>query len=133
MKLLAMVDLPLYVHTTKSHTKKGKVIFNLNNYRNMFHNKNNTAKKEMAKIIRGMSIPYLGLGPFKLVYTYYHGNKAKVDIANPCSVIDKFTCDSITSLGLWPDDNRDYVQEVVYKWGGVNPGAGFCQLKIYEI
>ena len=133
MKMLCEVRLPLYVHTTKSHTPKGKVIFNLNNYRNMHHTKSNNAKKIMKEVVQALNIPYLGNGPFRLVYTYYHGDKRKVDVANTCSIIDKFTCDAITEDGLWVDDNIDYVQEVVYKWGGVSPRDGHCILEIYEI
>ena len=135
MVLLTTLRLPLFVHTTKSKTKKGKVIFNLNNYRNMFSLKNNTAKKAMGSYIKTQNLPLnLGSGPFKLVYIYYHGNKRKLDVANPCSIIDKFTCDALTDIGCWPDDNIDFVKEVVYKWGGLDPNKiGYCTLKIYEI
>ena len=125
--------LPLYVHTTKSHTTKGKVIFNLNNYRNMFHTKSNNAKKEMKRIIKNMNIPFLGIGPFEMEYTYYHGNFRVMDLNNTVSVIDKFTCDAITELQLWPDDNYNYVKKVTSIWGGVDPGNGRCELKIYRI
>ena len=36
MKLVATLAAPLFVHTTKSETAKGKFILNLNNYRNAF-------------------------------------------------------------------------------------------------
>ncbi len=132
--LICEILLPLYVHTTKSKTKKGKIIFNLNNYRNAFHNKNNAAKKAMKDYIkRVITCPNLGDGPFHLEYEYFHGNNRKVDVANPCSVIDKFACDAITELGLWEDDNIDFVKSVSYKWKGVDPlKEGYCILKIYR-
>jgi hypothetical protein len=100
----------------------------------MFHTKSNNAKKAMKKIVQDMQIPHLGNGPFMLEYVYYHGNNRKVDVANTCSIIDKFTCDAISESGLWPDDNIDYVKEVQYKWGGVDANKiGFCVLNIYEI
>jgi len=80
--LVATLYLPLFVHTTKSHTTKGKVIFNLNNYRNMFHTKSNNAKKEMKQLIANMKVPHLGSGPFELEYTYYHGNRRVMDVSN---------------------------------------------------
>ncbi len=130
---MTVIVLPLYVHTTKSKTTKGKVIFNLNNYRNMFHTKSNNAKKAMKKLISGMNLKTLGAGPFLLEYTYYHGNQRKVDVANTCAIIDKFTCDALTECQVWPDDNIDYVREVRYKWGGVDPNKeGYCVLKIYS-
>lgn len=135
MKLIATIELPLFVHTTKSKTKKGKAIFNLNNYRNWFSIKSNTAKIAMKDYIKTLHLPLsLGNGPFLLEYTYYHGNKRKLDVANPCSIIDKFTCDALTEIGYWPDDNIDYVKEVRYKWGGLDPNKiGYCILKIYSI
>ena len=133
MTLLVRVNLPLYVHTTKSHTTKGKVIFNLNNYRNMFHTKSNNAKIAMKKVVKGLGIPLLGAGPFRLVYTYYHGNRRVMDVNNAVAIIDKFTCDAITELKLWPDDNYNHVVEVVARWGGVIPGGGHCELEIFEL
>lgn len=134
MKLIATLTLPLFVHTTKSKTKKGKAIFNLNNYRNWFSMKSNAAKHAMFDCIKKMKIPKGGVGPYRLEYTYYHGNQRKLDVSNPTSIIDKFTCDALTTLGYWPDDNIDYVTEVEYKWGGVDPNkVGYCILEIYEI
>ena len=132
---LCRVKLPLFVHTTKSKTKKGKIIFNLNNYRNAFHNKNNAAKKAMKKYITDtIKCGDLGEGPFHLQYEYFHGNARKIDVANPCSVIDKFTCDAITELGLWPDDNIEHVKSVSYLWGGIDPNKeGYCNLIIYQV
>lgn len=121
------------MHTTKSHTTKGKVIFNLNNYRNMFHTKSNNAKKAMKKYITNLRIPKLGAGPFLLIYTYYHGNRRKVDVSNTCSIIDKFTCDALTECGVIPDDNIDFVKEVRYVWGGIDQGNGYCKLEIHRI
>jgi len=132
MKSVAKVTLPLYVHTTKSKTTKGKVIFNLNNYRNMYFTKSNQAKREMKKVVAGLGIPKLGSGPFVLVYTYYHGNNRVMDVNNAVSIIDKFTCDAITELGLWPDDNYNHVVEVRAVWGGVIPNGGRCDLEIFE-
>lgn len=88
----------------------------------------------MKAYIISLNISNLGNGPFKLVYTYYHGNRRKLDVANPCSIIDKFTCDALTECNAWPEDNIDHVQEVVYKWGGIDPNKiGYCELEIYKI
>jgi len=135
MKKIAVLTLPLFVHTTKSKTKKGKAIFNLNNYRNWFPMKSNAAKIAMKDYIKLQHMPLsLGNGPFKLKYTYYHGNNRKIDVANPCSIIDKFTCDAITEIGYWPDDNVDFVKSVEYVFGGVDPDkVGYCILEIYQI
>jgi len=133
MKLVESVKLPLYIYTTKSKTPKSKVIFNLNNYRNMFFIKNNNAKQAMKEIILDLGIRNLGVGPFKLVYTYFHGNRRKIDVANTCSIIDKFFCDALTESDVWPDDNIDYVKDVEYKWGGIDEGEGYCKVDIFKL
>lgn len=127
------MTLPLFVHTTKSKTKKGKAIFNLNNYRNWFPMKSNAAKKELKRYIKTLGLSSFGNGPFALHYEYYHGDRRKIDVANPCSIIDKFVCDAFTELGLWPEDNIDYVKTVMYEFKGVDPAkVGFCRLTIYQ-
>lgn len=135
MKFLVQIILPLSVNTTKSKTKKGNAIINMNNYRNWFSLKNNAIKIEYKKIIKAQNLPLnVGNGPFLLEYTYFHGNRRKVDVANPVSIIDKFTCDALTETGFWPEDNIEFVKEVRYKWGGVDPNKiGYCLLNIYTI
>ena len=128
--------LPLYVHTTKSHTKKGKFILNLNNYRNAQTFKLNTSKINYKELIKEQieRLPKAALGrTFKLVYTYFHGNNRKVDVANPCSIIDKYFSDALTELEFWEDDNCDYLKEVVYKWGGVDKENPRCEVDIIII
>lgn len=130
-RLVKMITLPLYVHTTKSKTAKGKAIFNLNNYRNWFPMKSNAAKKALKKHIASLKLKPFGNGPFELHYVYYHGNNRKIDVANPCSVLDKFVCDAFTELGLWPEDNVEFVHKVTYEFGGVDPNkVGYCKLYI---
>lgn len=134
MQKLITVKLPLFVHTTKAQTTKGKAIFNLNNYRNWYYQKSNQAKIAMKEYIKKCYVPYLGHGPFLLEYEYFHRNSGKVDVANPCSVLDKFVCDALTELQCWPEDNVEYVKEVRYKFGGVDPlKQGYCLLRIYKI
>ena len=107
-KFLVQITLPLSVNTTKSKTVKGKAILNMNNYRNWFGPKSNLIKIEYKKIIKAQHLPLnVGNGPFVLEYTYYHGNKRRVDVANPVSIIDKFTCDALTEIGFWPEDNAE--------------------------
>lgn len=133
-KIIVAFDIPLYVYTIKSKTRKSKTILNLNNYRNWHYTKSNNAKKAFKKELAVLSLINLGTGPFRLEYTYYHGNRRKIDIANPCSVLDKFTCDALTELKCWPDDNIDFIHEVEYIWGGVDPlKMGYCAVKIYKL
>ena len=124
------IILPLYVHTTKSHTTKGKFILNLNNYRNCHFLKLNKAKKEYARIVKDRIKVKKKIETANLEYTYYAKTKRKIDVANPCSVIDKFTCDALTEIGLWQDDNSKVIKSIKYIWGGVDRENPRCELKI---
>lgn len=123
------ITLPLYVHTTKSETKKGKFILNLNNYRNTYFQKLNKAKVNYSDLIKKM-LPKVKYKTVELEYIYFAATKRKIDVSNPCSVIDKFTCDALTESGLWEDDNINTIKKVSYIWGGVDKENPRCELVI---
>jgi hypothetical protein len=68
----------------------------------------------------------------KFTYTITSANQRKFDVANMLSVIDKFTCDALVKWGFLPDDNWQYLKEVVYKFGGVT-GERVCTLEVEAI
>ncbi len=68
-----------------------------------------------------------------LIYTIFEETARGVDVSNPCSVIDKFSCDGIVKAGVLPDDNWHYVREVRYRWGGVDNTNPRCRLEIYTL
>lgn len=121
------ITLPLSVMSGKE-----KFILNLNNYRNAHYQTLNKAKVNYKAAIN-----VEGLEPVKgsvtLTYIYYHGDRRKVDISNPCSVIDKFACDALVEYGILPDDNCDIVKRVMYVYGGVDKDNPRCELKITEV
>lgn len=123
------IILPLYVHTTKSETKKGKFILNLNNYRNTYFIKLNKAKVNYEKLVRKV----LSKAKYKeveLEYTYFAKTRRKIDVSNPCSIIDKFTCDALTKAKFWEDDDIRTIKKVSYIWGGVDKENPRCELVI---
>lgn len=123
------IILPLYVHTTKSETQKGKFILNLNNYRNTYFIKLNKAKVNYEKLVRKV----LSKAKYKeveLEYTYFAKTRRKIDVSNPCSIIDKFTCDALTKAKFWEDDDIRTIKKVSYIWGGVDKENPRCELVI---
>ncbi len=128
------ISLPLFVHTTKTKTQKGKFILNLNNYRNCHFIKLNKAKityaKEVKKAIGDIKIKFKKV---ELEYTYFASTKRRIDVSNPCSIIDKFTCDALSQIGIWVDDNSNIIKSVKYKFAGVDKNNPRCELKIREI
>ncbi len=126
------ITLPLFIHTTKSETQKGKFILNLNNYRNTHFQKLNKAKVNYSNLIKKM-LPKVKYKTVELEYIYFAATKRKIDVSNPCSIIDKFTCDALTEAGLWEDDNINTIKKVSYIWGGVCRENPRCELIIKNL
>lgn len=126
-------NLPLHTNTTKSKTKKGKFILNLNNYRNCHFTRLNAVKIAYKNDIKGFFPAGLKYKKVKLIYTLYRATERLCDVSNVCSIIDKFACDVLVSLDIIEDDNFNIVKEVVYKFGGIDKSNPRCELEILEI
>tara|TARA_R100001443_G_scaffold30249_5_gene43844 strand:- start:9256 stop:9633 length:378 start_codon:yes stop_codon:yes gene_type:complete len=121
------IILPLEVY----YSKNKKFILNLNNYRNAHYRILSNSKK----IYTDNLIPELKElskfnEPVTLTYTYYAKTKRRIDISNPCSIIDKFTCDALVKAGVLKDDSFEQVNKVVYKFGGFDKENPRCELLI---
>lgn len=120
--------LPLEIYVSK----KKKFILNLNNYRNIHHFALNKAKTNYTAIVLDLlrNCKVKINQEVMVQYTYYHGNKGKIDISNPCSIIDKFACDALTKARIWKDDDVKVVKSVSYIWGGVDKDNPRCEMHI---
>ena len=121
------IKLPLEVY----YSKKKKFILNLNNYRNAHYRVLATAKKLYSE---NLQASLKGIKPFTepvvLEYTYFAKSKRRLDVSNPCSIIDKFTCDALVKAGVLADDSYNEIDKVVYKFGGVDKSEARCDLVI---
>tara|TARA_R110000751_G_scaffold255714_1_gene355255 strand:+ start:368 stop:763 length:396 start_codon:yes stop_codon:yes gene_type:complete len=124
------IDLPLEVY----YSKKKKFILNLNNYRNAHYRVLSISKKLYSDnlVPRLKDFPSYS-EPVSLMYTYYARSKRRLDISNPCSIIDKFTCDALVKAEILEDDSFKQIKEVVYKFGGVEKDNPRCELVISKI
>lgn len=103
---------------------------NLNNYRNTHHQILN-ATKRMFKVAVTEGIQTLPkLSGALLVYTLYTPNKKLVDVSNVCSVVDKYFCDALVSLGILEDDNYTFVPLTMYYFGGIDRDNPRCDVHI---
>jgi len=131
-----MIILPLEVYYRNGKTKRSKLkkfILNLNNYRNTNGHELGYIKTAYKELI-WHSIPNIKhTDSVELVYTYYRKDKVKIDVANPCSIIDKFACDVLVDKGVIADDNWEYVKRSVYQWGGVDKENPRCELSINKL
>ena len=124
-----IISLPLEVYISP----KKKFILNLNNYRNAHFRVLAKAKKIYTENLLWELKTAPKFEMVSLRYRYYHHNKGKIDISNPCSIIDKFACDALVKAGVLPEDNYNHVVRVVYEWGGVDKENPRCELSIIEI
>ena len=49
---------------------------------------------------------------------------------NPCSIIDKFTCDALVKAEIIEDDSFKQIKKVSYIFGGVDKHNPRCELTI---
>ena len=121
------IKLPLEVY----YSKNKKFILNLNNYRNAHYRVLATAKKLYSE---NLQASLKGIKPFTepviLEYTYFAKSKRRLDVSNPCSIIDKFTCDALVKAGVLADDSYNEIDKIVYKFGGVDKSEARCELVI---
>lgn len=123
-----LINLPLSVKVGKKN-----FILNLNNYRGTHYRILTNAKNNYKALIWDL-IPSVRYDcPVEFIYTYYHGTARRIDISNPCSIIDKFACDVLTEKKVIPDDNVKWVKQVTYVWGGVDKKNPRCELMIKKI
>jgi hypothetical protein len=121
------ITLPLEVY----YSKKKKFILNLNNYRNAHYRVLSISKQKytdkLLKKIKGL--PKFN-DPVSLEYIYYAKSNRRLDVSNPCSIIDKFTCDALVKAEIIEDDSFKQIKKVVYKFGGVEKDNPRCVLTI---
>lgn len=137
---LLNLKLPLRAVSYQPKTDKGKVkmfTLNLNQYRNTHPRLLNNAKIDYKhRVLEAMEGVWEQGNPITrpvfLVFNYWAATKRKIDVSNPCSIIDKFGCDAITEAGFWPDDNNDFVKGVMYWFSGVDKNDPRCDLTIYD-
>ncbi len=63
-------------------------------------------------------------------YTYFAASRRRIDVANPCSIIDKFTCDALTAAGTWPDDDTNTIKRTIYEAAAPDKDNPRCELRI---
>lgn len=111
-------------------SKNKNWILNLNNYRNAHYQTLNKAKVNFKKtyLTEISKLPkFTKLQAIE--YTLYRDSHRHCDVANVCSIVDKFFCDALVEAGKLPDDNYDFLKTVSYQWGGVADKA-YVKIKL---
>jgi hypothetical protein len=127
------LQLPITI-TLPRKTKEDKVChLNLNNYPHWHFQTYQQLKKSFKECVVTMmpsDRQELAPGPYRFTYTLYKGDGRAVDIPNVLTVIGKFTEDALVELGVISGDNHKVIQEVVYRWGGVDKTNPRAELEI---
>lgn len=110
------ISVPIFVIVTK----KKKFWLNLNQYRNAHHFTLDKAKKKFKTIVtpKLSNIPFID--KVRISYILYAPNERKRDVANVCSIVDKFFSDCLVEAGKLEDDDWQYLPLIAYGWGGVD-------------
>ena len=69
----------------------------------------------------------------EITYILYPKTKRLCDVSNICSVVDKFFCDVLVSLGKIEDDNYRYLPKISYEIGEVDKDNPRVKIIIKEI
>lgn len=111
-------------------------ILNLNSYRNTHFQILNKAKLLWSDMVTALCIRAEDLPsspPYRFVYTVYSANNRKFDLANVCSVVQKFTDDALIELGIITDDSYKIIPEIDYRFGCVDKENPRIELEIKSI
>src|SRR5690242_17215389 len=105
------IPLPLKVRVSK----KREFTLNLNQYRNTHFQVLNKAKVIFEGVVGPLLKGIPSLDGCTLEYRLFPSSRQLCDVANVCSVVDKFFSDTLTSQGKLEDDNYTFVPKVVYE------------------
>jgi hypothetical protein len=132
------ISLPLEVFLPRKRTVDKKFILNLNNYRNAYFIILNDAKVAFKdEVLASLAEAKLLKGdrpkpPLAFKYVLYPKTKRKSDLGNVLSIVQKFTDDALTELGVIPEDNYEVIQQVTYAFGHVDKANPRAELTITE-
>jgi len=107
---------------------------NLNQYRNTYFQSLNKAKIAYKEAVRDQVLaltPYTK--PIHITYTLYPKTKRLCDVANICSIHDKFFSDALVELGRIKEDNFNHVVGVTYLFGEIDPLEPRVEITIQEV
>jgi hypothetical protein len=136
IEALAKFTVPLVFNRNK--IKYRPFYINLNGFIQASKNTSarNQLKKNYSLIVKDIVKDIEPIkGPVKMIYVIHAKSRAKFDIMNIASVLDKFLCDSLQEYGILEEDNYDYIPNVEVIFGGLdkeNPTADVFILPHYQ-
>jgi hypothetical protein len=108
-------------------------MMNLNVYRNADWRTLAAAKVEFTERVTPLLKAIPKLDRVLIVYTLFTRNKALVDTANICTVVDKFFSDALVKAGKLEDDNCKILPIIAFRWGGVDKNHPRVEASVHSI
>lgn len=129
MEAILIINLPLSVPIGK----KDSFSINLNTYRNAHFYQLNAAKIAFKEQIQSQIDTLPLLGRIEITYVLYPKTRRLCDVANICSIADKFFSDALTESGIIEDDNYMFLGKVEYLFGDIDKHNPRVEAHIKEI
>tara|TARA_R110002072_G_scaffold36541_3_gene107577 strand:+ start:706 stop:1104 length:399 start_codon:yes stop_codon:yes gene_type:complete len=104
------VTCPFRVHLPRKTKKDKQIPINLNWYRNAQHFESNQAKKQFLEDVRDQLEGKRLQTPVTVCYQVFKPTRRRLDKMNVVAITSKFLLDALSELGVWVDDNDDYVK-----------------------
>lgn len=127
MKMTQTINIPICLEA--GIRKKKNYFLNLNSY-NRWHFQEKNQLKKLFKISILKDVRELKpIERCEILYTIYYPTKRLFDLDNIGSVLSKFTHDVLTEAEIIPDDNYTVINELRFRFGGIdseNPRAEVC-------
>lgn len=131
--MTVIAPLKIGISFSKRKGKHRYFYLNLNQYRNEHFQVLNKAKvnfkEQMADQIRLLPV----MTQIEITYILFPATKAKLDVSNVCSVVDKFFCDALVEFGKLPDDNYTHVPAINYRIGTIDKENPRILIKIRDL
>lgn len=128
-QFIKTIPLPLKVQVSS----KKHFILNLNQYRNTHFLVLNKAKVVFKELVNPSLADLPSMQKIFIVYEVFPPSKRLSDVANFCSIVDKFFSDALVEAGKLPDDNFTVVPQVTYTFGNVDPANPRVDAHIYQL
>lgn len=116
MPKVLTIEHPRYVTIPRKTKEDKKIPINLNTYRNLHYQENNTCKQIARENIRKY-LEYTNQEDIKfdgcvsVTFKVYKKTKARLDKSNVFSVATKYFYDALVTLGYLVEDNDDIIKE----------------------
>jgi len=109
-----------------------RISLNLGVYRNLHHQVNAKAKVNFkAEVFHQVSrLPKMGA--IEIAYTMFVPTRRRMDVANICSIVDKYLSDVLVVAGKIVDDDFMHVPRVSYAFGGFDKKFPRVEAEIKE-